>query len=151
MKAERRLGFLFWPASLFWTTVAVTVLAIFWDTLFSGLFIWGPDGSSFGYILQRYCLPASYLGSWDNLHGLGAGSLAKAMLPHDLITCLMPPLLIKPGIYVCSVLGAVLAGIYLFSGRGVRGWPACLASLALGLTAHTYSLIAAAHDGKIGN
>lgn len=149
MNAKKSRRYLLSAACWFWITVVVTVLAIFWEPLFSGLFIWGPDSSSFVYIERRYGFPASYLGWWDNLRGLGTGGFTQPMLPYHLVSYLMPALSIKPGIYIGSVLGTILAGIYWFRSYGLRGWPAYLASLALGLSAHTYSLISAGHDGKI--
>ncbi|MEI6970056.1 MAG: YfhO family protein [bacterium] len=147
MNTERDRSYIL-PACTFLATAAITLLVIFWDPLFSGLFIWGPDSSSFGHIQLRNSLPASYLGWWDNLSGLGAGSMARPLLPHNLITVLMPLLTIKVGICIGSILGAMLAAVYWFRGCGIKGWAVYVAAIAMGLSAHTFTLISAGHDGK---
>lgn len=149
VNAKERKNLLLSPALWLWLTAAVAVLAIFWEPLFSGLFIWGPDSSSFGHIQWRRALPAAYLGWWDSVRGLGSVGPGQPMVPHHLIQFLVPEPIIKAGLCIGTVLGSILAGIYWFRGCGIKGWPACLAALALGLTAHTFSLIAAGHDGKI--
>ena len=78
------------PVLWFSIVVGVTVLAVFWEPLFSGLYFWGPDSSSLGWIEWRNAMPERYLGMWDNLHGLGSGSSARPMILSHLFAFIMP-------------------------------------------------------------
>jgi len=149
MNIVKRLPRLSTEVLWFLAATAGLILVVFWEPLSSGLSIWGPDAGSFGWALFGDSLPSAYLGRWSHLMGLGSASSIAPFTPYHLLVMLLPPAYIQTGVYIAAVVGSILACLYFLHGRGVRGWPAWLGSLAFGLTPQTFSLISAGHGGKI--
>jgi hypothetical protein len=141
----RRLG----RTLLFAGIGALLILGVFREPVFSGGFLWGPDSASMNFVALRRSLPGWFFGQWFCETGLGYGAAPLALNPFQLVLLLAPAAAGDLWTYVAAAAASVLAGYYFLAGRGAAGWPGLLGGLALAFTAHTFTIIAAGHVGKL--
>lgn len=138
------------PAILFTALLAVVLLILFYEPLFSGRYLWGPDNSAFEKIRFRSMLPAGFSGFWLPASMLGRGSYFQSFVPHGWLLLLLPGEVFHVWSYIIDVIALVLAGLYLLRALGLGWRSACVGALALGLSAHSFTIISAGHLGKFG-
>ncbi len=127
--------------------LVVTVATIFLPVLLSHKSLWGPDNLPYGSVMQKAQLPSSVCGRWSEIT-CGYGRTPYWLVPGAVLLFFLPPLLVHVLAYILDVTLLILAMIYLLRGLKVKGAPLYIASLAMGLSYHSFTIIAAGHLGK---
>lgn len=90
---------------------------------------------------------SSFVGKWDR-DSLGMGYGGEPFLPTRVLGVFLEPMQYHVGTYMLDCLLLCLAARWYLSGKRVRGIPAWLAAVAMGLSGYAFSLISAGHRGQ---